>query len=201
MNDSRTTRQQRQQIQQYSTEQLNAYQLGRFNRLLTEILPANQFYAAKIGRSDFQIDSTQAITEIPFTFKHELPGDDPSSGFAANLTFPIDQYTRFHRTSGTRGRSLTVLDTNADWQWWLEGWQYVLDSAELTSVDRVVMAFSFGPFVGFWSAFDAAVERQCLVAPTGAMTTFARLELIRSISATAVFCTPQLRDPHGRSRR
>ena len=190
MNDSRTTRQQRQQIQQYTAEQLNAYQLGRFIQLLAEILPANQFYAAKIGRSDFRIDSTESILEIPFTFKHELSGDEPANGFAANLTFPIDRYTRFHRTSGTRGRSLTVLDTNADWQWWMEGWQYVLDTAELTSVDRVVMAFSFGPFIGFWSAFDAAIERQCLVAPTGAMTTLARLELICSISATAVFCTP-----------
>jgi phenylacetate-CoA ligase len=52
------------------------------------------------------------------------------------------------------------------------------------------MAFSFGPFVGFWSAFDAAVERGAMVAPTGAMTTIARLELIRTIGATVIFCTP-----------
>ncbi len=72
----------------------------------------------------------------------------------------------------------------------MESWQYVLDSAELVAADRVVMAFSFGPFIGFWSAFDAAVERGCLTAPSGAMTTLARLELMRSIDATVVFCTP-----------
>jgi phenylacetate-CoA ligase len=190
MNYPTTTRQQRLQFQQISAQQLNAYQLNRCNQLFAEILPANSFYAAKIGKSDFQIDSIEALAEIPFTFKHELLGDEPSTGFAANLTFPIDQYTRFHRTSGTRGRPLTVLDTHADWQWWMESWQYVLDSAELTSTDRAVLAFSFGPFIGFWSAFDAAVARQCLVVPTGGMTTLARLELIRSISATVVFCTP-----------
>jgi len=85
---------------------------------------------------------------------------------------------------------MIVLDTADDWQWWMEGWQYVLDAAELTEADRVVMAFSFGPFIGFWSAFDAVKERGSLVVPTGAMSSIARLELIFSIDATVVFCTP-----------
>ena len=85
---------------------------------------------------------------------------------------------------------MIVLDTQEDWNWWMEAWQYVLDSADLTSQDRVLMAFSFGPFIGFWSAFDAVVERGAMVIPTGAMTSLARLELIRTTSPTVVFCTP-----------
>ena len=72
----------------------------------------------------------------------------------------------------------------------METWQYVLDSAALNASDRVVMAFSFGPFIGFWSAFDAAVERGAMIAPTGSLSTVARIELIRSIQATIIFCTP-----------
>jgi phenylacetate-CoA ligase len=106
------------------------------------------------------------------------------------LTFDRDRYCRFHRTSGTTGRPLAVLDTFDDWQWWMEGWQYVLDAAGVKESDCVLMAFSFGPFVGFWSAFDASVERGCLVMPTGAMSTDARLDLIQSSDATVVFCTP-----------
>ena len=52
------------------------------------------------------------------------------------------------------------------------------------------MAFSFGPFIGFWSAFDSTVARGALVAPTGGMTSLARLEIIRSTKATLIFCTP-----------
>ncbi|MGI9519379.1 MAG: phenylacetate--CoA ligase family protein, partial [Pirellulaceae bacterium] len=55
---------------------------------------------------------------------------------------------------------------------------------------RVLMAFSFGPFIGFWSAYDAVIHRQALVAPAGALSTLARIELLRTIEATAVFCTP-----------
>jgi phenylacetate-CoA ligase len=52
------------------------------------------------------------------------------------------------------------------------------------------MAFSFGPFIGFWSAHDAAVYRGALVVPSGGLSTVARVELIKSVRATALFCTP-----------
>ena len=29
------------------------------------------------------------------------------------------------------------------------------------------MAFSFGPFIGFWSAYDAVAARGAMVIPTG----------------------------------
>lgn len=186
----RTNQNERQQIQRLDAEQLNVHQLDRLNQLLSDILPTNEFYQTKFGKSNLQLDSLEALVELPYTYKSELMGDEASAGFARNLTYPIGEYCRFHRTSGTRGRPLIVLDTQRDWQWWMESWQYVLDSADLVAADRVMMAFSFGPFIGFWSAFDAAVERGCLVAPSGAMTTLARLELLRSIEATVIFCTP-----------
>jgi phenylacetate-CoA ligase len=85
---------------------------------------------------------------------------------------------------------MVVLDTAEDWQWWIDGWQFVLDAAEIGAQDRIVTAFSFGPFIGFWTAHDAAVARGALLAPSGGMSTRARLELIQSLRATAVFCTP-----------
>lgn len=186
----RTNATQRREIERCDAATLADYQLQRLNQLLEVVVPRNQFYASKLGGIPIPLESLEQLSEFPFTFKEELLGHDSSHGFASNLTFPEDEYCRFHRTSGTRGRPMIVLDTANDWQWWMESWQYVLDSAELTPDDRVVMAFSFGPFIGFWSAFDAAVERGAMVAPTGAMTTVARLELIRSIGATAIFCTP-----------
>ena len=85
---------------------------------------------------------------------------------------------------------MVVLDTTDDWRWWIDSWQFVLDAAEVGEHDRAVMAFSFGPFIGFWSAYDAAIFRGMLVAPTGGLSTEARLDLIQSINATCIFCTP-----------
>lgn len=186
----RSTRLQRQQIQQLDRPARAAYQLRRLRQMLAAILPDNQFYRNKLDLEGGAPTSLEQLAQFPFTFKNELLGEVATEGFAANRTWPIENYTRFHRTSGTRGRPMAVLDTADDWQWWLETWQPVLDRVDLNADDRVVMAFSFGPFIGFWSAFDAALERGCLVAPAGAMKTIARLELIRDLRATIIFCTP-----------
>ena len=125
--------------------------------MLDEILPDNEFYAAKLGPIDRgRSDSLDALAACPFTFKEELLGATHGDDLAENRTWPLDRYGRFHQTSGTHGRPLAVLDTADDWRWWIECWQYVLDAAEVTADDRVLMAFSFGPFIGFWSAYDAA---------------------------------------------
>ena len=63
--------------------------------------------------------------------------------YAANLTFPIDRYVRYHRTSGTRGRPLIVLDTLEDWNWWIGTWQFVLD----VGGDRAARSSADGVFV------------------------------------------------------
>lgn len=163
-----------------------AEQSEKVAAVVATVRQQNAFYQQRLADLP-EVKNLAQFARVPLTRKTDLIADD---GYAANLTFPRDQYCRFHRTSGTTGRPLAVLDTDDDWQWWMEGWQYVLDAAKVTSRDRVVMAFSFGPFVGFWSAFEAVVERKCLVMPTGAMSTAARLELIQSSDATVVFCTP-----------
>lgn len=190
---------QRKQLRSMARESIDAQQFKRLRETLVRIIPENTFYRQRFEEAgllnepgakeiDFPRDRSE-LAKLPLTTKAELVGDG-SSSFAANLTWPVDNYVRFHRTSGTHGHPMMVLDTAEDWQWWIEGWQHVLDVAEVTASDRAVMAFSFGPFIGFWSAFDATAARGALVIPTGAMTTLARLDLIQTTLATVVFCTP-----------
>ncbi|HWA98858.1 MAG TPA: AMP-binding protein [Pirellulales bacterium] len=180
----------RQRLATLEPEALDAWQLRKFNQLIANILPANRFYAEKLAETKLPLESLDELTALPYTFKEELLGTAGGSVLPTNLTFARERYVRFHQTSGTHGRPLAVLDTRDDWNWWLECWQYVLDSAEIEPHDTVAMAFSFGPFVGFWSAFEAAVHRGCLMVPLGGMSTLVRLEAIRASAATVMFCTP-----------
>ena len=141
-----------------------------------------------LAQAELSLRSLADLERLPFTTKNDLVAADGE--LAANRTWPTERYVRFHQTSGTRGRPLAVLDTADDWTWWIDCWQYVLDAAEVTSGDCVMMAFSFGPFVGFWSAYDAAAARGCLVVPGGGMTSAGRLELMRTSRASVVCCTP-----------
>jgi phenylacetate-CoA ligase len=182
--------QERRRLEGLDRAALAQHQIERFNRLLDVVLPSNHFYAEKLAGVRRPLKSLEELREWPFTYKQELIAADRGNELAANLTFPLEHYSRLHQTSGTHGRPLIVLDTAEDWQWWIEGWQYVLDAAEIGPKDRVLMAFSFGPFIGFWSAYDAIVSRGSLVIPTGGLNSVARLQLARTAQATVLCCTP-----------
>ncbi len=158
--------------------------------MLAHAVPHNRFYAEKLAQADLPLASLADLSRLPFTFKDELVTAPYAGEFAANLTWPLERYVRYHHTSGTRGRPMPVLDTPEDWQWWIDCWQFVLDAAEVGAEDRVFLAFSFGPFIGFWSAHDAAVARGTMVVPGGGMNTLARVEMIRRTRATVLCCTP-----------
>jgi phenylacetate-CoA ligase len=180
----------RRRLETLPASELEAHQLRRFNELVAAILPQNSFYAQKLAGVALPLASLDQLADIPFTYKEELNHALPRQEQVESLTFPLERYVRFHQTSGTRGRAMAVLDTAEDWQWWTHLWQFVLDAADVEPTDRVLMAFSFGPFIGFWSAHDAAVARGCLVIPAGGLSTLARLEMARSTHATVICCTP-----------
>lgn len=185
-----TSKESRRALEAMSRDALADHQFTRLNDLLSTILPANRFYAEKLANSPQRLEGLDQLRELPITRKEELISDDATNHFPANLTWPVDQYVRYHQTSGTRGRPLSVCDTAEDWAWWIDSWQYVLDAAEITAEDRALLAFSFGPFIGFWSAYDALVARGAMAIPGGGMSTLARLDLIKRTEATALFCTP-----------
>ena len=188
MNHSSAT--DRRQFEQMSAGELSDFQLKRLNQLLEAVLPHNRFYADKLDEIDLPLTSLEQLAELPFTYKEELSNAVHGGHWAANLTYPIERYVRFHRTSGTQGRPMVVVDTPEDWAWWVNSWQFVLDAAEIGPEDRALMAFSFGPFIGFWSANDALIARGILTIPSGGLSTQARLELARTHGATILLCTP-----------
>ncbi len=170
--------------------ELARYQLGRLADLFKAMLPANALYAEKYADLPLPPRSLEELAALPYTFKEELLEPRHEGRLANNQTWPLERYVRYHQTSGTRGRPLAIVDSGDDWQWWLDCWQYVLDAAEIAPGDRVLMAFSFGPFIGFWSAHDALIHRGCLVVPGGGMNSAGRLDLARRAGANVLFCTP-----------
>lgn len=185
-----STSDQRRRTTHLDRRALEQLQLEKLNQLIADILPHNAFYQRKLADCPARLDSLDQLASLPFTTKEELQPPAGGQPFAINRTFPIERYVRFHQTSGTRGRPLVVVDTADDWHWWLDAWQFVLDSAGVTPADRALLAFSFGPFIGFWSAFDALVARGALVVPGGGLSSLARIELIRNARVTTLLCTP-----------
>jgi phenylacetate-CoA ligase len=175
-------------------QDLERLQLERLRALLSEVLPANRFYARKFaaaGLSTADFHGLADLSRLPFTTKAELLADQEANPpFGSNLTYPLARYCRYHQTSGTKGRPLRWLDTLESWDGMLRCWETIFDIAGVTAADRLFFAFSFGPFLGFWTAFEAGTRRGCLCLPGGGMTSAGRLQFLLDNEATVLFCTP-----------
>jgi len=164
-------------------------QLGKLQAGLKEVLRTNAFWRARLhdvrGWDDFE--------RLPLTEKSELVADQASHApFGTNLTYPLERYVRMHQTSGSSGdRPLRWLDTAESWAWWERIWaEHVYGAAGVTAADRIFFAFSFGPFIGFWSAFGGAQRLGALCISGGAMTSEQRVRNMIDLGATVLMSTP-----------
>ena len=169
-------------------------QADRLRALLAAIVPANPFYTRKFeasGAAKRFPNLERFSSGVPFTFKQELVEDQRvHSPYGSNLTYPLENYSRCHQTSGTAGTPLRWLDTPESWTAMLANWEQILRVAGVTRGDRVFFAFSFGPFIGFWLGFEAAVKIGCLCLPGGGLSSVGRLRAILDLGATVVCGTP-----------
>jgi phenylacetate-CoA ligase len=173
---------------------IEADQLNKLNSLVATLRSGNHFYSAKlrVARFDSWISGLSEFSvRMPFTTKQELIEDQQNHPpYGSNLTYHLEKYRRFCQTSGTTGRPMYWLDTAESWDWMLDNWSRVFAAAEVTSRDHIFFAFSFGPFLGFWTAFESAARLGCLCVPGGGMSSSARLRTMLDVSATVLCCTP-----------
>jgi phenylacetate-CoA ligase len=173
---------------------LAAGQGRRLEQLLTAIHGRNQFYSRKLDDAGIRIGALRLpddLVALPLTTKAELVADQAAHPpWGTILTEPIDHYTRYNQTSSTTGRPLRWPDTNESWQWMLECWKAVYRAARVGQTDRILFTFSFGPFLGFWTAFDAAWQIGAHAVPAGGMSSQQRLALVDAIEPSVVCCTP-----------
>jgi phenylacetate-CoA ligase len=171
-----------------------ADQLEQLRSLVAEIIPGNRFYSHKLNSAGitFDIASLEDFSaRFPFTTKTEIAEDQRAHPpFGSNLTYPLERYNRYHQTSGTSGLPIRWLDTPESWEGMVESWTQILRAAGAQPKDRIYFAFSFGPFIGFWLAFEAAASLGCVCVPGGGLSSAARARSILDLGITMLCCTP-----------
>jgi phenylacetate-CoA ligase len=175
-----------------SPHPVEADQLAKLRALIDAVRRDNPFYRPKLRKINSEIESLEDFARrVPFTTKQELIDDQRRyPPFGSNLTYPIDRYSRFCQTSGTTHSPMRWLDTPESWDWMLDNWARVYEAAGVSARDRIFFAFSFGPFLGFWTAFDMAARMGCLCIPGGGMRSAGRLRTLIDMGATVLCCTP-----------
>ena len=175
-------------------EAIAAMQAGPLTTLVRLVHSRNGFYSRKLDDGGVAVGALrfpEDLSRLPLTSKAELVADQEAHPpWGTVLTEPLDRYTRYHQTSSTTGKPLRWVDTNESWQQMLECWKAVYRGAKVGANDRIFFAFSFGPFLGFWTAFEAACQLGAHAIPGGGMSSQQRLAAIDELGATVVCCTP-----------
>ena len=181
-----------QKLETLPREELRKLQARRLRKLLEPVLASNRFYQRKLRAAGIRKPVPLShIGDLPFTTKEEIVADQQAHPvFGTNLTYPLESYTRLHQTSGTTGAPLHCLDTPESYQSFVKQWKFVYRGAGVGPGDKVFLAFSFGPFYGFWGAFDAAPQLGCLAISGGGQTSEQRLVQMRDLRPTVLICTP-----------
>ena len=170
-------------------DELRDLQMRKLRAGLANVLTSNGFWRDRLH----DVHGWDGFERLPLTTKVELIDDQAAHPpFGTNLTYPMERFVRVHQTSGSSGdRPLRWLDTEESWDWWLRVWaDHVYNSAGVNAGDRLFFAFSFGPFIGFWSAFGGAQRMGALCISGGAMTSEQRLRSMFDVGATVLLSTP-----------
>ncbi|MEQ1839444.1 MAG: AMP-binding protein, partial [Verrucomicrobiales bacterium] len=161
--------------------------------LLRELRAGNAFYRDRIIKAELGETPSLAefVAKMPFTTKMDLVWDrEEFPPYGSNLTYPIGRYSRFCQSSGTTRGPLPSLDTAGSWSAMLDCWDRVYEAAGVGPGDKIFFAFSFGPFLGFWTAFESATRRGNLSIPGGGLSSKARLQAMVAHEVEVLCCTP-----------
>jgi phenylacetate-CoA ligase len=177
-----------------SRADMTRLQARRLREQVAHAARHSPFYrrALRAARVDpAKIRTLDDLRRLPFTTKDELKQNQlehPPWGDV--LAVPIADVVRVHLTSATTGRPLAFLDTAADWYGFYHSYARSLHAFGVRRTDMVMAAFSYGPWIGYWSGFYAAQDLGCLVYPVGGLSTDQRLDALLAYPITVLGCTP-----------
>src|SRR5213593_3933236 len=148
------------------------------------------FYREKLAGAR-TVKTLDDLLRLPFTTKDELKANQAAKPpWGDVLAVPFEDVLRIHMTSATTGRPLAFLDTNEDWHGFYHSYARALHAFGVRKADMVMAAFSYGPWIGFWSGFYAAQDLGCLVFPAGGLSTEQRIDALTACPITVLGCTP-----------
>ena len=181
-------------LERASRADMRRLQARRLREQVAHAYARSPFYRRKLKAAAVTpavIRTLEDIRRLPFTTKDELKENQASKPpWGDLLAVPVADVLRIHMTSATTGRPLAFLDTADDWRGFYHSYARALHAFGVRTHDMVMAAFSYGPWIGFWSGFYAAQDLGCLVFPAGGLSTEQRIDALMTWPITVLGCTP-----------
>jgi phenylacetate-CoA ligase len=181
-------------IERRSRANMTRWQSERLREQVRHAAANSPFYRRKFKAAGVRpalIRTLADLGRLPFTTKDELKENQAAKPpWGDLLAVPLAEVLRVHLTSATTGRPLAFLDTREDWRGFFHSYARSLYAYGVRKTDMVMAAFSYGPWIGYWSGFYAAQDLGCLVFPVGGLSTDQRIDALLTYPITVLGCTP-----------
>lgn len=175
-------------------ERIEEAQLARLKKIIELASRENPFYKRKFsghGIRPEDIRSLQDMTKLPYLYKKEIQEDQQMNPpFGTNLVGGLEDYIRYHQTTGTTGTPVRWLDTKETWNWRGRCAAMSLSGPGITAKDIIFFPFAFGPHVAYWGIWEGAWHIGALAIAGGGWSTLQRLKAIFENQVTVVALTP-----------
>jgi phenylacetate-CoA ligase len=182
------------EMERRSRAAMTRWQSRRLREQVRHAAAHSPFYRRKFkaaGVKPALIRGLDDLPRLPFTTKDELRDNQATKPpWGDLLAVPLADVLRVHLTSATTGRPLAFLDTREDWRGFYHSYARSLHAYGVRKTDMVMAAFSYGPWIGYWSGFYAAQDLGCLVFPAGGLSTDQRIDALLNYPITVLGCTP-----------
>lgn len=176
-----------------TTEQLRELQVKRFKRICGfayENSPAYRELYMKSGFDPSQIKTIDDIKTVPIIDKAFISSTLDDTVYGSMLAVKEEDVFFYHQTSGSTSTPVCQPDTITDWTYWSEAWAELLWEIGIRPTDRVMIAFNYNLFIGFWGAHYGCERLGAEVVAGGGLTSEQKLIKIRDLGVTALTLTP-----------
>jgi len=147
----------------------------------------NPFWAERLaGINPGDIDSLDALPDLPFTVKQDLRDTYPTG----MLVEPLDDTIRLHASSGTSGKPTIVCYSREDIGIWAEVNARSLALAGVRPDDILHNGYGYGLFTGGLGLHYGGERLGCTVVPVSGGNTALQLQLLEDLGSRVMSATP-----------
>lgn len=174
-----------------SATAIDALQRERWQTQWDYVRLNSVFYRQKFGPLADRSVGLDTLSELPFTGKEELRhSQEANYPFGDYLASSQEQVVRIHRTSGTTGKPLQLANSRRDAELIALVGGRAQYAAGLRPTDRVAHCLNYCQWTGGVTDHMTLEAAGAAVVPFGVGNTRLLLDTIRSLSITAISCTP-----------
>lgn len=176
-------------------DELRQQQFLRFKKIFTfayENSKAHRALYEAHGISPDDLRSIEDISRVPLTNKAFLVGSlaDRDNIYGSSLAVPERDVMFYHQTSGTTSAPVPQPDSMEDWYYHGECWANALWAHGVRPEDRVLIAFNYNLFIGFWQCHYGCEKLGAEIISAGGLSTEMKVRKIIELGVTVVATTP-----------